>query len=219
MDKANGQAFWLHDGGLVSVIDLLTGAQRASLHIPPAAESLAYDASSGCLYAAAPREDAVFTLDARSGLVLTTTSVGPGPVALAVNPDRDRVYVACAGDGSVQVLDGDLRAVERVRVAGMPLTGLSLDRERGRLYLVHPIVPGRHGISELDESTLDRTVTWGGGADDRLAGLYGVLVDPATGLLFGADHGRLLAIDPEAGAMVGEWRDTEAWSAWSQAGT
>ena len=82
-------------------IDLNQGGATGSY-----AGDLAFDAASGLLYAADPANSRVAVIEARSRQAIAWAPVAGAPFALALSPDRRRLYAAVAGEsGSLRVVD------------------------------------------------------------------------------------------------------------------
>jgi YVTN family beta-propeller protein len=77
----------------------------------------------------------VSVLDAVSGAVARTVSPGAHPVAVAVDAQRGRVFVANHGSGSVSILDATTGAVLRtIPVEGLPAL-VAVDARRARVFV------------------------------------------------------------------------------------
>jgi hypothetical protein len=95
------------------------------------AADLAFDASTGRLYAAVPANapslaNTVTALDPMTGSVLFSVPVGNDPNLLALSDDGQFLYVALRGSPRVRRIDVALRAVDREIALGTGLRGESL---------------------------------------------------------------------------------------------
>ncbi len=90
---------WL--AGRVRTIDLNQGGATGSY-----AGDLALDAPSGLLYAADPENSRVAVIEARSRQTIAWVALAGPPFALALSPDRRKLYAAIGGEaGSLAVVD------------------------------------------------------------------------------------------------------------------
>jgi len=102
--------------GRIRAIDLNRGGAAASY-----AGALAFDASSGLLYAADAANSRIAVIEARSRQVIAWAGVGLPPAALALSPDRRKLYVAAAGAlRVVDVSDPSTPKVEAAIATGPP---------------------------------------------------------------------------------------------------
>jgi YVTN family beta-propeller protein len=76
----------------------------------------------------------VTVLDSDANL-LRSVKVGDAPVAMAINPDTDRVYVANQESGTVSVIDGVAdRIIATIPVGDLPYT-ISVNRATNKVYV------------------------------------------------------------------------------------
>ncbi len=90
-------------------------------------------------------------LDAKTGKLVASLKVGPGPDAVIYDAARHRAYIPSGGDGTLSILSIEGRTV---RVAGVATTQIgartgALDPKTGRLYLptakfTPPPAPGQY---------------------------------------------------------------------------
>jgi YVTN family beta-propeller protein len=99
--------------GTLSFIDMKTGAKEADLAVgPPLShpEGVIVDAAGARAYVAMANEDQVVVVDLKTRQVERTISVGRSnglgtmPVALALSPNNDRLFVAESGANEVAVI-------------------------------------------------------------------------------------------------------------------
>jgi YVTN family beta-propeller protein len=144
----------------------------------------------------------VSVLDAATGTVVRTDSPGVHPVAVAIDSQRGRAFVANNGSGSVSILDAATGAVLKT-IPVESATLVAVDVRRGRVFVAEEM--GEHGaVSTLEETTgrLLRTVP--------IAGMPAVLVvDPQSGHVYvgptsggGAIAGRLSMLDATSGVVL-----------------
>ena len=121
-----------HDGGDVSVMDLASGLEIATLPVPGRPSAVA-TGPSGVLYVADRAGAKVYTIDAATGTRQAVWKVGRAPVALAVDVDLERLYVAVRK--AVEVYD----TTTGKRVASLPVAGptdLALDQGTHHLWVL-----------------------------------------------------------------------------------
>lgn len=80
-------------------------------------------------------------LDAQTGTVLHTVSVGILPIAVAVDERRGRVFVANNGSNSVSVLDAYTGRVLRTVGVGRNPGAIAVDTHTGRVFVVNSNSP------------------------------------------------------------------------------
>ncbi len=196
VDPAEGRVYVTGAAGL-SVID---GARVVAV-VPglDRPRDLAVDAEKRRLYVSESGADRVAVIE--GSRVVAAIPVGSHPDGLALDPETGRLYVANVGDGSLSVIE-DLAVVNTIQITDKPLLGLALDPVSGCLYVVHPLVPGRHVVTVIDRQgkIVDRL---GGGYDRPLRGAYAVAVSPDGSSLYLADRGELLEIEVRKRALVG----------------
>jgi YVTN family beta-propeller protein len=115
VDTRTGRVFVVNTGdGTVSVLDARSGAFLRTVTIGPNPSAMAVDERTGRVFVtlAGPMSpDGVFmsagsvrVLDARSGSILHTVTVGPDPRAVAVDEASGRAFVV-GGGGRVRAAD------------------------------------------------------------------------------------------------------------------
>jgi YVTN family beta-propeller protein len=131
----------------VSMLDAQRGRLLRTVPVGPAPAGIAVDAQAGHVLivnqgtfqpapAFYPHEHGTVTvLDARSGTVLRTVTVGYGPGALALDARRGRAFVANRYDGTVSVVDVATGAVLRtVTVAPQPAAA-AVNAPMGQVFI------------------------------------------------------------------------------------
>jgi YVTN family beta-propeller protein len=147
--------------------------------------------------------DRLVVTDGTSNEVLVSLPVGTYPDAIAVDPGANRIYVANAGDGSLWILDGaNHELISSVKVAEGPLLGMAVNQEAGRVYIVHALVPGRHGLTVMDGQKGEVMATLAGDYSHPLGAAYAVAADEKTNRLYLAAEGELLVINGESYDLI-----------------
>jgi YVTN family beta-propeller protein len=86
------------------------------------------------VYAVDKSRDAIFISD-QAANVTSSVRVGREPVAIAVNPVTNRIYVANAGSGTISVLDGQSDSmVATVSVGALPYV-VAVSEATNRIYV------------------------------------------------------------------------------------
>ena len=148
--------------GSVSVLDAETGRVVGTIPVGRGAVAAAVDNRAGRVFVANEESRSISMLDARSGVILRTVSVGFA-TALAVDEMAGRVIVANGGSGTVSVLDAATGAIVRtVIVAGGP-TAVAIDARTHRAFIT-----STGGRSRAVPRRLPRV----------LSGLVSLFVDP-----------------------------------------
>jgi YVTN family beta-propeller protein len=101
--------------------------------------SLSFDPVSGKVYCVSEPNATVTIIDATGDSVLAQVRTGPDPWGICHNPVGNNTYVACAGDGVVDVIGGESDNIE----AGIPFGGIGPDllcynTASDRLYCADP---------------------------------------------------------------------------------
>ena len=178
-----------HDGGDVSVLDLTSGVEIATLAVPGRPAGIA-TGPSGVVYVADRTGARVHRIDVATGGRLSTWRVGKRPVALALDTEGGRLYVAVRD--AVETYDTSSgERVARLTVAGP--ADLAVDTRTHEVW----VLDGSGEVGVYDPRTGDWTTTGFGDA-----GATGLDVDAARGRLYlvGSDQG-LAEWDLDTAAM------------------
>ncbi len=124
------------EGMHLAAVDLNTGEVRATLQVGTAPRAAALDPATRFLLVANESSSDVSIVALTPWRVLTSASVGPRPVALAVDATTGRAYVACRDADHVAVVDEATRKMEAaIPTAISPSDVAALDN---RAYVVSP---------------------------------------------------------------------------------
>lgn len=96
--------------------------------------AVAFNPSTGKLYAVDERNGAVSVIDGRTNSSISV-KVGSGPDALAVNKITGNVYIANASDGTVSALDGVTNSVTATFKAGSHPYILAVNEATNKVYV------------------------------------------------------------------------------------
>jgi YVTN family beta-propeller protein len=135
--------------------------------------AIALNPRTGKIYAVAPRENAVAVFEPARNSILRV-SVGAGPVALAVNPSSNRIYVANSAGGSVSVLDGVKDTVLATLDVGANPYVVAADQITDKIYVSNTF---SDLITIIDGSTNSITKLKAGSAD-------AIVIDERLGKVF-----------------------------------
>ncbi len=132
-----------HPGDVV-VFDSTSGRILGRVRVEATPYDLALSADGKLLYVSNWSSDTVSVIDTEKLRVVSTIAVGDNPNDLELAPDG-RLFVACANDNTVQVIDPKKgRVAERVSTALFPLApegatpnALLLDRDAGLLFVAN----------------------------------------------------------------------------------
>ena len=104
-DARSGHVFVSTSDNVLTTLDDRTGASVRTLSLGPCLSDLAVDGRTEHVFAGDCQRRAVWMIDARSGRILTTTSLGAAePQQIAVDEQLGRVFVTEVG-GAMSVLD------------------------------------------------------------------------------------------------------------------
>jgi DNA-binding beta-propeller fold protein YncE len=120
-----------------------------------------------------------------SGVCHETVDVGERPVAVAVNPITDKIYVANEDSSTVTVLDGKTGLSEAVNIAGEPLA-LAVNPTTNKVY-VAPYPPDH--ITVIDGANHTSTIPV------EFSGPFFVAVNPKTNRVYLTDYDNVKVID------------------------
>ena len=175
VDQTTDQVYAVGDGSdSVAVIDGTTYTVSA-IKTNSTLKSLAVDEATNKVYVVT--DDTVTALDVTSGLSSILYS-GAAPVAVAVNPDTDRIYAVDLGNDSVAVIN-DLGNVSTV-AAGTDPVAAAVDPATNMIYAADN---GSDDVTVIDGAT-DMPTSIGVGAHP-----VGVAVNPATDMIYVACEG------------------------------
>ena len=129
-----------HDSGAVTVRDLVTGQNIASITMGPGAVPLGVAAGPDGLTAyfafSGPNVVKVFDISTRS--VTATIPTGSMPAGIAVSPDGRRVYVTNELGSSVTVIDAATNQVNATLLSGFSTpAGIAISPDGTRFYVAN----------------------------------------------------------------------------------
>jgi YVTN family beta-propeller protein len=173
----------------LAAADAQTADRETALLNPRA---IALNPVTGDVYAVAPRENAlmVFHKGANSARRI---GVGRGPVAVAVNPKTNRIYVANNESGSVSVIDGTAEAVTAKLDVGANPYVLAVDSISNKILVsntfsdVLTVIDGEtNALTKLKASSADAIEV-----DESMGKVY----------LLGYENENLHVLDEKSGAI------------------
>jgi uncharacterized repeat protein (TIGR01451 family) len=183
------------DGSEGQVLAVFTGLKRP--------RGVAVDPKTNRVYVTDTGADKLVVVDGASNEMMVSLPMGSCPDAVAVDPGANRIYVANAGDGNLWILSGTSHElIGRVKVAARPLLGMAVNPAAGRVYIVHVLFPGRHGLTVIDGQRGDVVATLAGDYSRPLGAAYAVAVDEKANRLYLAAEGELLVLDSESYDLV-----------------
>jgi YVTN family beta-propeller protein len=196
VDEHTHQAFVANYGDAsLSVLDARSGAQMATIAVPPLPSLPAIAPAAGRLFVAADTTDAaghtIMTVrGTANGQRLRTVAVGAGASAIAVQQPTGHVFVADEADNSVSILDARSGRILRTARVGIAPLALAVNERTGRLVVANN---GDNSVSVLDTATGRVVRTVAVGADPlRRAGRWAL------------HHGLLLQRPLSAGASFND---------------
>jgi uncharacterized repeat protein (TIGR01451 family) len=193
----------LSSEGSLSVVDGLEGRVSAVVTGLKRPRGVAVNPTADQVYVTDTGADRLIVMDGTSKEILISLPMGSYPDAVAVNPEANRVYVANAGDGSLWILDGTShKVINSVKVTEGPLLGMAVNQDTRYVYIVHALVPGRHGLTVMDGQRGEIVATLTGDYSRPLGAAYAVDVDEKTNHLYLAAEGELLVINGESHDLV-----------------
>ena len=111
---------------------------------------LALSPDGRLLYVVCQDSDELRVVDAQSGKLLSTTTIGRSPRGIALSHDGGRIYVTNSWSDTVSVIDASTRQVIQSLPTGFEPTGLALDRIGSTLYVANRL---SNDISVIDLRT------------------------------------------------------------------
>jgi len=189
--------------GSLSVVDGLEGRVLAVITGLKRPRGVAVNPTTNRVYMTDTGAERLVVMDGTNNETLVSLPVGSYPDAVAVDPEANRIYVANAGDGSLWILDGTSHElIGSVKVAEGPVLGMAVNQDTGTVYIVHALVPGRHGLTVVDGRRGDVVAILAGDYSRPLGAAYAVAVDEKANHLYLAAEGELLVINGESHDLV-----------------
>jgi YVTN family beta-propeller protein len=155
------------------------------------------------VYAVDKSRDAIFITNQAANLT-SSVRVGREPVAIAVNPATNRVYVANAGSGTVSVVDGQNDSIfATVSVGALPYV-LAVSEVTNRIYVSNTF----RDLLTIIDGTTNTTKTVKTGSADAIA------IDSKAGkvYLLGYEDSNLNVLDEASGELSKIQIGMHAWS-------
>lgn len=172
-DERSNHVFGINNvDNTVSMLDASTGTVLHTIPVHSHPLALAVDERSEHVFvtsnmlsagaASVSTRGHVDMLDARTGALLHSVSVGILPLAAAVDERQGRVFVANSGSNTVSMLDARTGKVVRTVRVGRNPAAIAVDSQAGRVVVVNSARPylfpdragGAHGsVSILDASS------------------------------------------------------------------
>lgn len=125
------------DAGTASVLDVRTGAVRATIPVGREPEGVRVAPDGRWVLVTSETDSTISIVDSRSLKVVQTVHVGLRPRDLAFTPDSASAYVTGEGDASIYhiaVPQGDPHELLKLRTLDRPM-GVILDHRSHRLYV------------------------------------------------------------------------------------
>jgi YVTN family beta-propeller protein len=224
VDPRNGHVFLTTQGGFgfgytVTMLDGRDGAMLHSTNLPGTMRmDVVVDARANRVFVTNTGDNTVNTVDAGSGHLLRTVTVGSTPIDVAVDSLTGRVCAPNNGANTASVLDARTGALLRtLTVAPHPATAV-VDEQTGRVFVMHgrgstlgaysSFVAtfqqvGPVGVTMLDARTgvVLRTLSVGGSVGNDTVGWA-----PPTNIAVDMRRGRVFVIDRYDPGSAGDGR-------------
>lgn len=178
----------------------------STIRVGNAPDYVAVNPNTGVLYVTVQPTNAVYAIDAATGVIIANISVGSYPRDVVVNPSTGMVYVANQGSDSVSVIDGATNKVLATVPVGRDPVELAVNPNTGFVYVDNQL---SQSMSVIDGSsnTVVATVTVGcnGTCTNSTAGApTGVDVNQATNTVYVSSNSinSLQAIDGATDVVV-----------------
>jgi len=97
-------------------------------------DAVAVNPATSKAYAVQPEADAVIVVDPKSRKA-QSVKVGAEPLAISINPQTNRVYVANSGNGTVSIIDGATDKVIATVDVGMLPTVIAVNSTNNKVYI------------------------------------------------------------------------------------
>ncbi len=147
----------------VSAISIVSTADHAvtrRLDVPGAVHHVAVSPDGETAVVTHPNQDAVSTIDMKTGQVVATVSTGPLPNYAVFSPDGQWVYVSNAGNDTISTMDSDRWKVRQSVAVGASPEHLVLTRDGTTLY-VNNVGDGTVSVLDLPSGTVTSTISVG----------------------------------------------------------
>ena len=167
--------------GSVDVIDGATNAVTSTITEPAGdyAAGVAVDEATDTIYVANSVGSDVEVIDGATNSITTGISTGQGtrPVAVAVDPASDTAWVAGLG-GQLWAINGASNSIVQTTALASDPDALAVNASTDTVYIASP---QQGTVSVIDGATGTVTATI-----SSLPAVYGLTVDPSSGLVYAA---------------------------------
>jgi len=167
VQQPTGHVFVANEGdNSVSMLDARSGRVLRTLGVGDVPVALAIDDRSGRVFVVneGPERDgfpigpsSISLLDADTGAVLRTVTVGYGARALAIDERQGHVFVANRGTDTVSMLNARSGSILRTTTVGTTPLALAVNERTGRLFIANN---GDNSVSVLDTATGESCVPY-----------------------------------------------------------
>ncbi len=190
VDEDAGHVFVVSREGTVSMLDAQTGALLRTVAVGHLPHAVAVDARTARVFVtnigAVDKETTpvgagtVSVLDAHTGAVLRTVSVGTGPFTLVVAERTTRAFIINALDGSVTLLDARSGGVVRRVVVGRLPLAAAVATLTNRVFIINHNSDSVSVLDAADGHVMQTEVV----GTDLAAAPSAVAIDEHTGRVF-----------------------------------
>ncbi len=173
-------ALYLINSSSVVILDGRSNKITGSVRVNAPLYDVAFDSSSGLLYATSAT--ALYRINPDQLKVLASVPVGSYAEGIDIDPKTDTIYVANFGSSSVTVVDGGAFNVTRTIALPQDATpsSLAFDSMTGRLF----VTTGRNYLLAIDGGTGNIVARIEVGSYPTRNSTYAVVVDPHLGEAF-----------------------------------
>jgi YVTN family beta-propeller protein len=185
---------------------IFSASGASTINVGNAPDYVAVNPSTGVLYVTVQPTNALYAIDAATGVIIANISMGSYPRDVVVNPSNGMIYVANQGSDSVSVIDSTTNKVMATVPVGRDPVELAVNPNTGFVYVDNQL---SQSMSVIDGSTntVVATVTVGcnGTCTNSTAGVpTGVDVNQATNRVYVSSNGinSLQTVDGATDAVV-----------------
>ncbi len=185
VDEANGKVYVANSGGnSIAVITTADWKLADTIPVPGLPDALLLDASGKMLYWSDAQNGTLSLLDVTTRQTTGTAQLGGTPSYMALDPDRNVVYVTLEDQREVVAVDPRLQIANRIKLNASQPTGLIYDARTRCLY-----VAVRYAVLSINTDT--------GAEVNRVPAAAGVdmlWLDPESRTVYAAGGGELLML-------------------------
>ncbi len=179
------------------VMDGTNNEMLVSLPTGSYPDAVGVDPEANRIYVANAGDGSLWVLDATSHELIGSVRVAAG---LALSPSASLGINSVEGPALSPSASLGINPAEgpALSLAEGPLLGMAVNQDTGRVYIVHVLFPGRHGLTVIDGQKGEVVATLAGDYSRPLGATYAVAVDGKAHRLYLAAEEELLVLNSDS---------------------